>query len=202
MFTPPQATPTKPYGGYPGKALVLPSSRLVHTGGYPPPATSFGNDSTPVLADMYLAEVIVPSRCLVTGIALFNGSVAAGNVIVGLFDNNGYLVAQSNPAGVAMAGTTAYQRVPFYNTAASANAPADVVAGTYYVGVIYTSTSARFRSHIVGDFGAASVVTPSVGVIPTNSTYTNSGEGQSSTPALASVPSTFTTDVGPVASLY
>ncbi len=155
---------------------VSASPRLIHTGGKPAMLNSEGNDTTPVVTETYLAEVYIPANMTVTGIALLNGSAVDGNVTVGLYDAAGILVAQSDTT--AQAGTDAYQRIPF--AAALAALP-----GTYYVAAQFDDTDARFNSHIFGDFGAGKLTSQTYGAMPHGT-----------------MPTDFTTALGPIASLY
>lgn len=146
------------------------------TGNIPAYVSTFGNDNTPVITETYIAQVDVPHACTLTGIAVLNGTVASGNIIVALADDTGAVVAKS--ASTAMSGTAAYQRVPF-------TATVDIVGGTYFVLQQVDNTTARLRGHVLGNFGASK---------KTGETY---GTFTTVTP-----PTTFTANLGPVASLY
>jgi hypothetical protein len=141
-------------------------------------ATAAFTDQTPVNTEVYIAEVFVPANATITGVALFNGSVASGNVKVGLANSSGANVATS--ASTAVSGTTAYQRVPFTGTYA-AKGPA-----TYYVESFYDNNTVRGTTHTVGDCGASK---------QTGQTYATGF-------TTVTPPTTFTTALGPVASLY
>lgn len=155
-----------------------PSPRLCHTGNEPAIATTSGTDATPVITEVYIAEVYVPCTMTVTGVAVFNGSVASGNIKVGLADGAGAVVATS--ASTAMSGTDAYQRVPF-------TAAAKVVGpGTYYVLLFIDNTTARYNTHTVGNFGAGK----------------QTGQVYATGFTTITPPTTFTTALGPIASLY
>ncbi len=152
------------------------SPRLIHTGGEPAIAAASGNDTTPSVTETYLAELHVPETLTVTGIALFNGSAVAGNVTLGLYRADGRFLGKS--ATTEQAGTDAYQRVAL---ATALTLP----PGTYYVAAQFDSTSARFNSHVVGNFGAGKLTSQTYGAMPG-----------------ATMPTTFTTALGPIASLY
>lgn len=154
------------------------SGKLFHTGGVPATASTSGTDATPVITEVYIAEVFVPANVTLTGVSVMNGSVASGNLKVGLANSAGAVVATS--ASTAMSGTDAYQRVPFTATYA-AKGPA-----TYYVLLFIDNTTARFNTHTFGDFGAAK---------QTGQTYVTGFTA-------ITPPSTFTTALGPIASLY
>lgn len=154
------------------------SPRVIHTGGVPAAAAADFTEATPVTTETYYAEVFVPANTTITGVAVFNGGTADGNVNVGLADSNGAIVAQSATT-TAQSGTDNYQRVAFSSTYA-AKGPA-----TYYVLTQHSTTTARFNAHTVGNFSAGKVTSQTYGTLTTLSPAT-----------------TFTTAVGPVATLY
>ena len=154
------------------------SPRNFHTGNSPAMLSTDGTDATPVNTEVYIAEVFVPVNCTITGVANFNGSVASGNIKVGLASSAGAILATS--ASTAMSGTDTYQRVPFTGTYA-AKGPA-----TYYALLFVDNGTARVNCHTVGAFGAAK---------QTGQVYATGFTAI--TPA-----STFTTALGPIASLY
>ena len=167
-----------------GTALVQQASaasfspRLVQTGGVGGNgATAAFTNQTPVITEVYIAEVFVPGAMSVTGVAVFNGTAVSGNMKVGLADASGAIVATS--ASTAASGTSAYQRVPF-------TAPASLTGGIYYVLTFYDNTTQRANAHTVGSFGAA---------VQTGQVYATGF-------TTITPPTTFTTAVGPVASLY
>lgn len=154
------------------------SPRTIAIGGLVPAVSTDFNNSTPVITEVYLGEVLVPCNMTVTGIAVFNGSDVTGNMKLGLYDSTGALVAQT--ASTAGSGPDAYQRVAF-TAAYSAVGPA-----TYYIAGSYSSATARYNSPPLGNFGAATVTTQVYGTLPLTVTP----------------PTTFTTNVANIASLY
>lgn len=154
---------------------VAASPRLIHTGGAPAKLTSEGTDTTPVVTETYLAEIYVPETVTITGVAIFNGSAVDGNVTIGIYDINGTLVGKS--ASTAQAGTDAYQRVPLALT---------LVPGSYWVAVQMDDTDGRLNTHVFGNFGAGKLTGQTYGTMPSG----------------IAVPTTFTTGLGPIASLY
>lgn len=160
-------------------------ARHVATGSWKPLAATDGTDTTPATTETYIAEFFIPLRTLITGVALMNGSAVAGNIFVGLARSDGSLVVDPvtgvalTSGAVAQSGTAAYQRIPFSNTI-NLRGPEN-----YYLLVQCSSTSARFRSHTVGNFGAAKKTGE------TNGTFT-----------AITAPTTFTTALAPIASLY
>lgn len=154
------------------------SAKLFHTGGVPATASTSGTDATPVITEVYIAEVFVPANVTLTGVSVMNGSAVSGNLKVGLANSAGAVVATS--ASTAQSGTDAYQRVPFTSTYA-AKGPA-----TYYVLLFIDNTTARFNTHTFGDFGAAK----------------QTGQVYATGFTAITPPTTFTTALGPIASLY
>lgn len=155
---------------------IAASPRCCHTGGNPAMISTDGNDTTPSLTETYFAELFVPDLVTVTGIALFNGSAAAGNVTLALFDAANNLLGKT--ASTAQSGTDAYQAIDLASAV-------QIPRGTYYVAAQFSSTSARFNSHALGKFGAGKATSTTYG---TFSGFT--------------MPTTFTANLGPIASLY
>ena len=153
------------------------SPRLIHTGGLPAVPMVL-NDQTPVATEVYIAEVFVPANVTLTGVAVYNGSVASGNYKVGLANSLGAVVSTS--ASTAMSGTNAYQRVPFTATYA-AKGPA-----TFYVLLFVDNATARINVHQVGNFGASK----------------QTGQVYATGFTTITAPTTFTTNLATVASLY
>lgn len=154
-----------------------PSPRNMHTGGNPASVSTDFTDATPATTETYIAEVFVPVTVTLTGIAVFNGSDVTGNTAVALANADGTVVASS--AATAGSGTDAYQRIPF-TTPYTAVGPA-----TYYVLRQQSSTTARYNAHTIGNFGASKKTGETFGTFTT-----------------ITPPTTFTTALGPVASLY
>ena len=160
-----------------GGVNAIGGHNVVSTGDAVPMTTTTGTDTTPVVTETYVARAFLPVNATINGVSILNGSAVAGNVTVILYDANGVPVAQS--ASTAQSGTAAYQQIPFA-AAFQAQGP-----GRYFVGVQFNNTSARFRSHILGNFPA----------------FKKTGETFGTATALTLV-STFTTGVGPIASTY
>ncbi len=177
-FTTQGIQPQNNFGGMlPARGQVF-SPRLSHTGGAPAIATTSGTDSTPVNTEVYIAELKLEAGATVTGLANFNGSVASGNIKVGLADSTGRIIATS--ASTAMVGTDAYQRVPF-TQAIALPGPA-----TYYALLFVDNGTARFNTHTVGNFGAAK----------------QTGQVYATGFTTITPPTTFTASVGPISTLY
>jgi hypothetical protein len=154
--------------------------RGVHSGGITATQVSDGNDTTPSVTETYICEVIIPANMTITGIAFFNGSAVGTDKLVGiLFNSAGVVVANTALAGTTATGTDAFQLIPLTATYA-AKGPA-----TYYIGLQVNGTTYRFNSHILGVFGASKKTGETFG-----------------TPTTITAPTTFTTALGPIASLY
>lgn len=159
---------------------VAVSARLVHTGGVTIMAAADGNDTTPSATETYISEIFVPCNMTITGIAVFNGSVAGTDKLCAhLYDASGAPVAQSAAAGVTATGVDSFQRLPL-TTPYAAKGPA-----TYYVGCQANGTTTRLNTHVVGNFAAQK----------------KTGETFGAATALT-IDGTFTTAVGIIASLY
>lgn len=154
------------------------SPRNFSVGGLRPLASTDFNNSTPVITEVYIGEVYVASNVTVTGVAVFNGSDVTGNIKVGLANSSGAVVATS--ASTAGAGTDAYQLVPFTATYAA------VGPATYYVLSIYDSGTARYNTPILGSFGCSK----------------QTGQVFATGFTTITAPTTFTTNICNVASLY
>ena len=166
-----------PTGGVAAAGGYSIAPRNWHTGGVPATQTTDGNDTTPSTTETYIAEIFVPANATVTGIGFFNGSAVAGNIKGIIYDSTGVVVAECT--STASSGTDTYQRIPLTATYAI-KGPA-----TYYIGLQCNNASYRFNSHILGNFGASK---------KTGETY---GTSTTITP-----PTTFTTALGPIATLY
>lgn len=153
------------------------SARTIAVGGLVPAVSTDFTDTTPSATIVNIGEILVPNNVTVTGVANFGGSVASGNMKVGLADSTGAIVATS--ASTAVVGTDAYQRIPFTGTVA-------LLPGTYYILTFYDNATARFNAPPLGSFGASQQTAQ---VYATGFTTI--------TP-----PTTFTTNQAPIASLY
>ena len=152
--------------------------RLVHTGGAPnTSATSANTNQTPVATEVYIAEMQVNLPCTATGLSIYNGSAVSGNAKVGLANAAGAVIATS--ASTATSGTTAYQNIAFTATVA-------LTPGTYYALTFYDNNTQRATAWTAGAFGASK---------QTGQTYATGF-------TTITPPTTFTTALGPVASLY
>lgn len=183
------AAAPKPANGFPVSLRGTISPRLIHTGGCPALDTAAGNNSTPVITEIYVAEIFVPAPCYPTGISVFNGSDVTDSVKCGLYDVNGILLAAT--ADTQCTPLDTYQRHPFATNASNgAFTSILLLPGTYYIGCIYDGTTSRFNTHAVGSFGAGKL---------TGHVYATAFN---TTALTITPPTTFTTALGPIASLY
>jgi hypothetical protein len=142
--------------------------------------TSDGNDTTPVITETYIAQVFIPCNVKIIGIAFFNGSAVGTDKLVGiLYDSTGVVLANTNLAGVTATVIDNFQRIPL-TSPFFATGPAN-----FYVGLQANGTTYRANTHILGNFGASKKTGETFGV-----------------PTAITPPTTFTTAVGPIASLY
>jgi hypothetical protein len=151
---------------------------VYHSGDAAPPTATTGTDTTPVVTETYFVRVYIQNNNTLTGISLLNGSLVAGNVIAGLYDGSGALVAQT--ASTAQAGAAGYQQIPF-TAPYLARGPQ-----IHFVAVQFNNTGARFRSHALGNFTTFKTTGTTYGTLPP--TYVN--------------PNSFTANVGAILDTY
>lgn len=168
-----------PAGGVVAAGGFSASPRGIWIGQTAPQVSTDFNNSTPSTTETYVSEIFVPCNMTITGIALFNGTDVTGNVTVGLADSTGAPIAAAKSASTAGSGTDAIQRIPFA-VAYAAKGPA-----TYFIQVQYSSATARYNTHVLGNHGV---------LVQTAQTY--------GTLASFTAPSTFVTVVGNVGGLY
>ena len=111
---------------------------------------------------------------------------------IGLYDAAGTLIRAT--ATTQQSGADAYQLIPFATGPAGAAATTVELPGpaTYYVGVCYDGTTSTLQTFGTGTWGAGKITSL---VYATN--FAASG-----TALTITVPTTFTTLLGPLASLY
>lgn len=150
----------------------LPS--LLHTGGVPATSSTHGTDTAPVATETYFAAISVPYRTRVTGVRILNGSALAGSVRVAIHRGDGERV--TNSGTIAPAGVNAYQDLAVTEVV--------LLPGTYFIALQSDNAAHRFRSHAFGSFPTGK---------KTGETF---GTHTKLTP-----PTTFTANVGPIATL-
>ena len=143
---------------------------------------SLGTSAVHVAGTWYRAEIYVPHLAAWTGISVLNGAtVGTDNLMVALYDSNGVLITNSATAGVLSAGANGFQNIAFLQSPLLA-------PGRYFVAVQCNGTTATTRRQAATMGG---------------NTMTASAAGTFGTvPASFTPPTTFTADVGPIASLY
>lgn len=143
---------------------------------------SMGTSAVHVAGTWYRSEIQVPHLAQWTGISVLNGAtVGTDNLMVALYDSSGVLITNSAVAGALSAGANAFQSIAFLN------APL-LTPGRYFVAVQCNGTTATTRRQAA---------------VAGGNTMTASAAGAFGTvPASFTPPTTFTADVGPIASLY
>ncbi len=141
------------------------------------------NGTTLVAGTLYCSELDMPFNKLLTGLAVLNGTTAGGTDkhLVALLDAGGNVLATSALGGAASSGTSAYQQYAF-TAKYFAVGPAQ-----YFACVQSNGTTDTIRMLVTG----------------TQDTYlTTSKTGSFGTIPTITVPTTFTTAVGPYAYAY
>lgn len=119
---------------------------------FSPPVIGFSVATATQTANSLVSHVIqIPAPTTLTGVVIVNGAAAAGTVLTGLWNAAGSTLMTSS-AATAQTGTNISQLVAF--TASTA-----VAAGTYVLGVIYSSGSATSPL----SYSAAPAATAAVG---------------------------------------
>ena len=184
------ATPVGGVANAGGTTKVVAYPGSVHTGGVPATATAEGDDATPVNTEIYYSEIFVPCNMTVTGISHFNGSnVGTDARHSALLDIDGALVTGSATGADATSGADTYEKQAFTGGAITIVGPA-----TYFVATIYAASTGRYNAH-----GTA---TTALGFSTNMIAGKITGQTYGAIPASNSLTYTYTTDLGPIASLY
>lgn len=143
------------------------------------------NGTATVATTMYCTEIDLPFNKLLTGLGVLNGTSADGTDkhLVALYDATGNLIANSAAAGVATTGASTYQTIPF-TTSYYAVGPAQYFGCTQSNG---TTNTIRMLVTNTQDQRLTKGVT---------------GQTFGTIPATITVPTTFTTAVGPYYEFY
>jgi hypothetical protein len=176
-------TPFTPAGGIAAAGGFTASPRLCHTGGVPAQVSTEGTNLSVVVTELYVAELFIPCNMTITGAAVLWGDATEGNAKVALYDSTGARVAISASTDVSGFTADSYGTRIAFSAPYAAKGPA-----TYYLGVIGDSSSNRINTHILGNFGAGKI---------TGLVYATEAGYATITP-----PTTFTTGLGPIATLY
>ena len=124
-----------------GQLPATPQSPANPSPTYMPAGVTTGTSNAGPANQLSAGEINIPAPCKITGVSFYNGGTVNGNVIVGLYNAAGQLVASSG--SVAQAGTFGVQHVAFIS--GSPNVPYYIAAaGRYYVAVINSSATADF----------------------------------------------------------
>lgn len=164
-----------------GGVTVIPGNTaptVFHSGGVAYPAVTSGNDSTAVNTETYIVEVFVPVTTTLTGVSWINLATSTGNVQFSLADSTGAPITAAQTASTAAGTSAAYQQVPFA-TPYVAKGPAK-----YFI-LMQNSGSNHYRAHTIGNFGASKKTAETYGTFTT-----------------VTPPTTFTTNLAPVADTY
>jgi hypothetical protein len=142
------------------------------------------NGTTLAATTMYCTEIQMPFAKYTTGLEVLNGTtVGTDNHLVVLYDATGNLIANSAVAGVLAATASEYQKIAF-------TTPYYLVGPAQYFGCLQTNgTTATVRMLVTAvqdNYLTKGVTAQTFGTIP----------------ATITVPTTFTTAVGPYLALY
>lgn len=172
-----------PTGGIAAAGGFSATPRCIHTGATSITQSTDGTNLSAVVTELYVAELFVPCNMTITGASVLWGDATEGNAKICLFDSAGTRVAISASTDISAYTADSFgSRIAFSSTYA-AKGPA-----TYYLGVICDSSSNRINTHILGNFGAGKI---------TGLVYATEAGYATITP-----PTTFTTGLGPIATLY
>jgi hypothetical protein len=140
------------------------------------------NGVAQVAGTMNLTEIYVPYAATWTGAGILNGTtVGTHNVLTALYGSNGVLLANSAVAGVLSANASVFQNIPY-------TSPIPLPPGRYFLGFQYSGTTPTPR-HLLAANGAGNITGTVAGTFGT-------------IPASITVPTTFTTAVGPICQMY
>ncbi len=141
---------------------------------------------------LYCSEFNVKTSMLATGMEVLNGTTVTGNArYVILYDSTGNRLVNSALAGQASVTASVYEQYPFVNTAATP------VAGKFYV-VGPARYFGCIQDNAVGSTTVRMAVTGQADQLLTKG---QTGATFGTVPTLT-VPTTFTTAVGPLVGLY
>lgn len=166
-----------------GAAGVAGVSRMTRKSNIPIGNTAYGSlgtNAVHVAGTIYVSEIEFDYNRTITGIAVLNGAtVGTDNLMVGLYNSAGTLVANSAVAGVLSAGADAFQEIAL--TAAYA-----AIAGKYYIAVQCNGTTAKTRRIAASTF----------------LNLAKSFTGTFGTLTALTVPTTTVADTGPIVYVY
>lgn len=155
---------------------------LCHTGGLPARASTDGTELDVVVTELYIAEVFIPASGPITGVNFMTGTNTNGNAKVMLFDSAGTRLAISASTDVSGFAADSYNKIAF-SSVLNAKGPAKA-----FIGIICDDNTNDINTHTFGGFNAGKI---------TGLVYATEAGYATITP-----PTTFTTGLGPIASLY
>ena len=175
-----------------GTSIRLARPGCVHTGGVAATVTASGVSQTVgATTELYYSELFVPCNMLVTGISLMNGTTATtDDRKVALLDADGAKVTGSDAGPTLMATANIFQKHAFTGGAITLLGPA-----TYFVATMHEGTTGTPNAHGIGTDECGFTGTMVAGKL-TGEVYATG------IPATNTLTYTFTTDLGPIASLY
>ena len=161
-----------------------------NVGTWQPPTATPGTYKQPVTTEMYVGSIFVPSNMTVTGIQYLIGTATptTQKVIAALYNAAGTKVAASVVGGTTMTGTPSIkQQLAFTGGTYAAVGPA-----WYFIGLMFDTATAALFAAIppVGDVGSG-VVGGTIGSLTAVTP-----------PSSITAPTTFTSSVVPIASIY
>lgn len=151
------------------------SATFFCTGGLP----AAGTDTATQNGKIQCAEIYIPTSVSVTGIRVLQGlTVGNQTITAAITDMNGKVIPGSGTTSVTTAGAAAYQSLAFTSGAITLG------PGSYLIAIIHNGAADTYYAHPTGGF-ISGEVTQAYGAI-----------------ANFTPPTTFTTNKGPVATLY
>ena len=144
---------------------------------------SLGTSTTPTAGTTYCADVFIPRNVTLTGIGVLNAATVGTNKwVVGLYSAaGGTVLANSNLSGAMSSGADAFQEVAFTGTYAA------VGPAQYFACAQLDGNTDRFRTIAASTY---------IDVL------TKATAGSFGTMPSLTVPTTFTSDTGPIAYVY
>jgi hypothetical protein len=145
-------------------------------------SSTFVNATAGVSTDLWVASVLVPYACTLTGVqAALNANSGTDKVIVSLYNGVGVLLANSALAGATITpASMGYQKIPFV-TAVAVAGPA-----LHFIGVSTNGTTGQIGTQLSGVMPGGVITTQVFGTLVTPIT----------------VPTAFTANQAPVAATY
>ena len=174
------------------------SPRCINTGGTAASNTADGTEVAASATAMFTSELLAPAPSWSTGVAVFNGTRAdSWTERAALYSSTGQIIARTST--VTVATSDIYLSLPWSHEFVSVPGTATALAGrlylpagTYYIGVNAATIGGGSNKHncvTVGAHGTSNITIVNATAFDTTS-------------LTITPPTTFTTNVGPYASLY